>query len=89
MRTRDLSWSCRHSSRIIHLLECVFILEHCICTYVESSPLRVIPLLSISSPRRGNLLFQVQGAHGETSHPRGRFRRKPSCAFDFDDIYMY
>ena len=29
MRTRDLSWSCRHSSRIMHLLECVFSLEHC------------------------------------------------------------
>ena len=29
VRTRDLSWSCRHSSRIMHLLECMFILEHC------------------------------------------------------------
>ena len=29
MRTRDLSWSCRHSSRIMHLLECMFFLEHC------------------------------------------------------------
>ena len=25
-------WSFRHSSRIMHLLECVFTLEHCICT---------------------------------------------------------
>ena len=49
----------------------------------------VIPLLSISSPRRGNLLFQVQGANGETTHPRGRFRRKPSSGFGFDDVYMY
>ena len=24
------SWSCRHSSRIMHFLECKFILEHCI-----------------------------------------------------------
>ena len=32
VRTRDLSWSCRHSSRIMHLLECMFILEHYICT---------------------------------------------------------
>ena len=46
----------------------------------------VIPLLSDSSPRRGNLLFQVQGAHGETAHPRGCFRRKPGCGFD---VYMY
>ena len=27
VRTRDLSWSCRHSSMIMHLLECVFSLE--------------------------------------------------------------
>ena len=59
----------------MHLLECVFNLERCICTKVESNPIRVIPLLSDSSPRRGNLLFQVQGAHGETAHHRGRFRR--------------
>ena len=31
---------------------------------MESNPFRVIPLLSDSSPRRGNLLFEVQGAHG-------------------------
>ena len=49
---------------------------------MESSPLRAIPLLSDSSPRRGNLLFQVQGAHGETAHHRGRFRKKPDCGFD-------
>ena len=73
----------------MHLLECVFILEHCICTYVESSPFRAIPLPSDSSPCRGNLLFQVQGAHGETAHPRGRFRRKPGCGFGFGMSYMY
>ena len=49
----------------------------------------VIPLLSDSSPRRGNLLFQVQGAHGETAHNRGLFRRKPSCGFGFLMYYMY
>ena len=65
----------------MHLLECVFNLEHCIYTWVESNPFRVIPLLSDSSPHRGNLLFQVQGAHGETARHRGRFRRKPSCGF--------
>ena len=54
----------------MHLLECVFNLEHCICTLVESNPFRVISLLSDSSPRRGNLLFQVQVAHGETAHHR-------------------
>ena len=56
---------------------------------MESSPFRAIPLLSDSSPRRGNLLFQVQGAHGETAHPRGRFRRKPGCGFGFGMYYMY
>ena len=73
----------------MHLLECVFNLEHCICTKVESNPFRVIPLLSDSSPRRGNLLFQLQGAHGETAHHRGRFRRKPGCGFGFVMYYMY
>ena len=71
------------------LLECVFNLEHCICTSVESNPFRVIPLLSDSSPRRGNLLFQVQGAYGETTHHRVRFRRKPSYGFGFVMYYMY
>ena len=56
---------------------------------MESGPFRVIPLLSDSSPRRGNLLFQVQGAHVETAHPRGRFRRKPGCGFGFVMYYMY
>ena len=32
VRTRGMSRSCRHSSRIMCLLECVVILEHCICT---------------------------------------------------------
>ena len=30
VRTRGMSRSCRHSSRIMYLLECMFILEHCI-----------------------------------------------------------
>ena len=32
VRTRDMGMACRHSSRITNLLECVFTLEHCICT---------------------------------------------------------
>ena len=32
VRTRDVGWSFRHSTRITHLLEYVFTLEHCICT---------------------------------------------------------
>ena len=82
MRTWGLSWSCRHSSRITHLLECMFSLEHCICTLVESNPFRVTPLLSISSPCRGIMFFRyVQGAHEETTNPRDLFRRKPGCGF--------
>ena len=52
----------------MYLLECVFTLEHCICTSVESNPLRVIPLLSDSSPCRGKCFFQVQGALEKTTH---------------------
>ena len=40
---------------------------------MESNPFRVIPLLSNSSPRRGNLLFQVQEAHGETAYLEADF----------------
>ena len=46
-----------------------------------SNPFRVIPLLGISSPRRENILFQVQGAHEEMAHLRGRYRRKSGCGF--------
>ena len=68
MRTRDVDWSFRHSSRITNLLECVFTLEHCICTLVESNPLRVIPLLSITSPCRGNDIISGTGsARGDGS----------------------
>ena len=56
MRTRDMGLACRHSSRITYLLECVFTLDHCICTLVGSNPFRVIPLLGDSSPCRGNII---------------------------------
>ena len=64
VRTRGLSWSCRHSSRITHLLECMFSLEHCICTKVGSSPFRVVPLLGDSSPCRGILFFRYRERKG-------------------------
>ena len=32
VRTRDIGWSFGNSSRIMNLLECVFTLDHCICT---------------------------------------------------------
>ena len=56
MRTRDMGLACRHSSRITYLLECVFTLDHCICTLVGSNPFRVIPLLGDSSPCRWNII---------------------------------
>ena len=61
MRTRDVGWPFRHSSRITNFLECVFTLEHCICTYVGSNPLKVIPLLCMSSPCRGNYIISGTG----------------------------
>ena len=61
MRTRDMGWSFRHSSRITNLLECVFTLEHYICTEVGSNPFRVIPLMGDSSPYRGNIFFRYRG----------------------------
>ena len=76
MRTRDMGMACRHSSRITNLLECVFILEHCICTYVESSPLRVIPLLSISSPYRGILFYRYRERARGRLVLEAEFRRK-------------
>ena len=67
MRTRDVGWSFRHSSRITNLLECVFTLEHCICTYVGSNPFRVIPLLGNSAPFRGILFSGTGSGRGDGS----------------------
>ena len=52
------------------------------CTLVESSPLRAIPLLSISSPYRGILFYRYR------ERARGRLvletkvMKKPGCGFD-------
>ena len=51
----------------MYLLDCVFTLDHCICTLVESNPFRVI-----AHPVEG-ISFQVQGAFEKTVHLRGRF----------------
>ena len=67
MRTRDMGWSFRHSSRITNLLECLFTLEHCICTWMGSNPFRVIPLLGDSSPYRGNIFSGTRGAREDDS----------------------
>ena len=48
-----------------------------------SNPFRVIPLLGISSPYRGNILFQVQGAYEETANLRGRFEESRVVALMF------
>ena len=63
MRTRGMSCSGIHSSRIMHLLECVFSLEHC----MDSSPFRLIPLLSISSPCRGISFSGAGSVRGDDS----------------------
>ena len=49
------------------------------CTWMESSPFRVIPLVSISSPCRGTY-FQVQGAHEETTRHKGRLEESRNVA---------
>ena len=67
VRTRDMGWSFRHSSKITHLLECVFNLDHCICTYVGSNPFRVIPLLGDSSPCRWNIISGTGSVRGDDS----------------------
>ena len=81
MRTRDVGWSFRHSSRITNLLECGFTLEHCICTLVVSNPLRVIPLLGDSSPCRGILFFRYRERSRRRLILRPSLRRKPGCGF--------
>ena len=48
---------------------------------MESNPFRVIPLLALAHPVEGIILFQVQGAHEEMVHLRGRFRRKSGYGF--------
>ena len=54
-----MSWSCRHSSRMMHFLECMFILEHCTALRWRVTH-RVIPLLSISSPCRGIIFYRYR-----------------------------
>ena len=56
----------------MYLLECVFMLDHCMCTYVGSNPCRRFSLLSIAHPVE-RPLFQVQGLFEKTALFRGRF----------------
>ena len=49
MRTRDVGWSFRHSSRITNLLECVFTLEHCM-THPHPFPAAGVPATPQKSP---------------------------------------
>ena len=59
----------------MYLLECVFTLDHCICTYVGSNSFRVIPLLGDSSPCRRNIFFRYSG----------RSRRRLTLEADFEE----
>ena len=49
---------------------------------MESSPLRVIPLLSISSPCRENIFSGTGSARGDGSSSRLGLEEKPDCGFD-------
>ena len=49
---------------------------------MESSPLRVIPLLSISSPYRGILFYRYRERVRGRLVLEAEFRRKPGCGFD-------
>ena len=80
VRTRDMGWSCRHSSRFMKLLECGYL--SCICTWVGSNPCRKLSLLGFDHPVEGSP-FEVQGAIGKAALIRGRLRRKPTYGFDF------
>ena len=59
----------------MYLLECVFMLNHCMCTSVGSNPCRRFSLLGIVHPVEG-ILFQVQGLFEKTTLFRGRFLEK-------------
>ena len=56
----------------MYLLECVFMLDHCMCTKVESNPCRRFSLLGIAHIVEGSL-FKVQGLFKKTTLFRGRF----------------
>ena len=78
MRTREVgkgitfsSISCRHSSRIMYLLECVYV-ESLHVHLGGSNPCRII---QIAHPVDGTL-FQVQGVFEKTALIRGRFEKK-------------
>ena len=69
-RTRDMGWSCRHSSRFMKLLKCCCL--SCMCTSVGSNPCRKLSLLAFAHPVEGSP-FQVQGVFEKMAHFRGRF----------------
>ena len=50
----------------------VFMLNHCMCTYVGSNPCRRLSLQGIAHPVEGSL-FQVQGVFEKTVLIKGRF----------------
>ena len=56
---------------------------------MESSPLRVIPLLSIRSPCRGILFDRLQGACEGMARPRDWGLEESRVVALVDDIYIY
>ena len=53
---------------------------------MESNPFRVIPLLGDSSPCRGNISFQVQGAFKKMAHVEADFQESRVVALMLLDI---
>ena len=49
---------------------------------MESSPLRAIPLLSISSPCRGILFYRCRERARGRLVPEAELEEKPDCGFD-------
>ena len=65
VRTRDLSWSCRHSSRIMHLLECVFNLEHCTALRWRVAHLGRFHYLALAHPVEGYYFTGTGNVRGD------------------------
>ena len=67
VRTRDLSWSCRHSSTIMHLLECMFILEHCTALRWRVAHLGRFHYLALAHPVEGYYFTGTGSVQGDGS----------------------
>ena len=67
----------------MHLLECMFILEHCTALRWRVAHLGRFHYCALAHPVERYYILQVQGASEETARYRGCFRRKSDCGFGF------